>query len=384
MVMGVLAGMVLAEAFVRFFILPDFRSLQQDIVQRHPLFGHMNAPNLAMRQYTPLNYDTVVHTNAMGFRGREADREKELNGIWMGGDSNAFAGGVADEETYAFRLRAHGFWAANISVNGHSLAQQALVIRDTASKGYRPKAVAVTLSQFLGYKPQANYRHFLTDPLAEIERSGQVEHNTDAVTLLTRAFMALVGGVPKSWQDIRARLIGNSAIYGYLKIAVLRLPALRDWTKRVGLRADVATVFGASPDLLRPMTADNPAYRTLEEMADMAAAMQHYVRDRLDAPFGILLAPSYHQMNPQSFETMLRHKRIVGDDLSPDHARLAFVRALRARGVPVLDLLEPLKASGVRPLSFPDDGHMTPTAHRVAAPAIAAWLKDELGVEPQP
>ena len=96
------------EVCFRLIIFPEYKALQEDTFQRHPVLGHFNRPNLALRRLKPGNYDTVVHTNAMGLRGTETDLKKELSGIWIGGDSNTFAAGVEDTETYVHRLREAG------------------------------------------------------------------------------------------------------------------------------------------------------------------------------------------------------------------------------------------------------------------------------------
>jgi len=90
------------ELAARQFLFPEYTAMLPDMYAEHPVLGHYNKPNLSVRRFNPMNYDVVNHTNALGMRGLEKNREKELVGIWIAGGSNTFGAYV---KTHRFSLQ---------------------------------------------------------------------------------------------------------------------------------------------------------------------------------------------------------------------------------------------------------------------------------------
>lgn len=386
---GLWAIFVLAslEMLMRHVVYPDYRALSNHVFERHPVLGYFNRHDLAIRRLSPNNYDVVNHTNSLGLRGFEKNRERELADIWVGGDSNTFAPGVPTDRTYAHQLRNHGYWAANMASEGHHMANQVLVSRYLAQLGYRPRAIVLGLSMNLALTNYDAYGEFFTRPLSGAEDDKPQPPAGSGVTALARLWANLLSLrtiVPTSLTDIRSRLIVSSATYGWLKEGVTSLPLLRKWTLALGLRQDIALVYTNPLALLRPYREGNPAIDRLRSTADYVARFRKLAHDMFDVPFGVVLFPNYHQMYPETFARYVHHHGLEGEDLDPLRPLDELTAALRARGIPVLDLLPTLKASGVEPLTFPDDGHLNAEAHGVAAAAIAAWLDGPLGIAPRP
>ncbi len=375
----------LGEMAFRLVVFPDYRSLLQDIYQPHPLIGHYNKPNLAVRRFNPMNYDVINHTNSLGFRGREEDLEGEIAGVWVAGSSNTFGGSVKDGEVFAARLAAHRYQAANLASEGHNMPDQALVLRYLAAQGYRPRAVVLALPIFHAIQDYDHRRTALTRPLGAL--APVQETASGPATAHHRLLTAAAGlweAVPGSFMSLRARLIRNSAIYGWLKVGIMGVPVLRELTLRLGLRADLDLVYKQSLDLLLPQAPDNPTRWLIRSTAEYARAIGVMVRDTFAVPFGIVLLPAPHHIYPERFERYVRHFGLENQDLDPVRPLAALAERLKTLGVPVLNTLPALRAANDRPLVFPDDGHLNATAHAIVASRIATWLAQDLRVLPTP
>lgn len=372
------------ELAFRVVVFPDYRSLIQDMYEPHPVFGHYNKPNLEVRRFSPMNYDVINHTNQLGQRGLDRDMERELRGLWVAGGSNTFGGYVGDDEAYTRRLRGLGFWAANLASEGHDMAMQALVIRDLAAQGYRPRAVILALTFFNAVQDYGDRLGYLTRPLGGVAPVAETRRSEDpAASRLVRAVKGLWSLVPTSFMALRARFIKNSAVYGWLKVGVMGIPALREWTLRLGLRADLDLVHKNSLDLLRPLVPENPATRLIASTAGYVAALKAIVRESLGVPFGVVLLPNHHQIYPQRFERFVQHFGLQGQGLDPVPPIDALAANLRGRGIPVLDTLPALRRANTRMLVFPDDAHLNAEGHAVVARAVAQWLVHDLHVTPE-
>ena len=350
----------------------------------HPLFGHYNKPGLDVRRFSPMNYDVINHTNRLGQRGLDRDMERELKGVWVAGGSNTFGGYVGDDEVYTRRLRGFGFWAANLASEGHDMAMQTLVIRDLAARGYRPRAVILALTFFNALQDYDDRLGYLTRPLDEEAATDETRRTEyPAASRLASAVTGLWSLVPTSFMALRARFIKNSAVYGWLKVGVMGIPALRESTLRLGLRADVDLVHKNGLDLLRPLVPKNPATRLIASTAGYIAAVQNIVRESLGVPFGVVLLPNHHQIYPNRFERFVRHFGLQGQDLDPVPPIDALAATLRARGIPVLDTLPALRLANTQLLVFPDDAHLNAEGHAIVARIVAKWLANDLDVTPE-
>jgi hypothetical protein len=368
------------ELLFRLALFPGWRDLHHDMYVPHPVFEHYSRPNLDIRRLNPGNWDVRVHTNARGMRGREADREAELAGLWVVGDSNAFGGYLDDGEVFAARLAGHGLRAANLSSEGHDLLRQSRVLRSLAAEGRRPRAVVAAVTLYHGIKPYRTDMAELDQPLPEVKASAPAG---GAATALGRGIGRLLDSWPRDLFAVRVFLGSNSAAYGWLKSGIMGIPALREWTLARGLRADLDMIYPFGLDLLRPLTADNPRLDDVRATADLLARLSGLVRRDLGAPFAVVLLPAHHQIYPAAFARWRTANGFAGEDLDPLRPLAALQTELTARGVPTLATLDALRASPWR-VTFPDDGHLNAAGHRIVAEALAGWLPGALGIEARP
>lgn len=371
----------LAELIFRTVIFPNYTAMMPDIFVPHRVFGHYNKPNITVRRFSPMNYDVTNRTNSMGFRGREENLSRELRGIWIGGSSNTFGGGVEDADVFSARLKSFGFDAANISSEGHNLPNQVMVLRHLVESGYRPKAVVIGLPMVHAIRDYSEAYGAFTRPLGD---TGDVNATPVALSSAMQAFGTGLAGlwdsVPKSFTSVRARLIKNSAIYGWLKVGIMGVPSLRHLTLRLGLRADLDLVYKGELDLLRPSRSNGDADRLMESTADYISAIRDLIRDRLGVPFGVVFLPNHHQIYPDRFRRYVAHFGLEGEELDPARPLNALHDRLAAKSIPVLDTLPFLRAANDQMLIFPDDAHLNAEGHAIVAKAIAQWLTRDLHV----
>lgn len=377
---GVFA-LLTAELLFRHHIFPDYKDLNQALYAPHPLFGHYNRPHAAARRFNPGNYDVVNHTSADGFRGNDAMAERGLSGIWVAGDSNTFGGFVGDDETFVAHLDASGQPAVNLASEGHGMGQQARVIRWLAQRGHRPQAVVLAISMYHAIGDQSVYRQELTRPFTEpvAENSPTPEGLGAAAGLIGNVERLWLETVPHSLMAVRAKLIKGSALYGWLKVGITGVPALRDLASRMGLRADVDTVMTSPIAILQPLEPGNPATAWIASSADFLADLSAVVARETGAHLGVVLLPHAHQLYPMRFDKFLRATGRSDQDLDAARPLHALEKALRERGVKVLAPLEALRqgASG-QPLTFPDDGHLNGLGHEILAREIAVFAAKDL------
>jgi len=371
---GLLAFCVL-ELTARIYLFPQYRAMLPDMYAAHPVLGHYNKPNLHVRRYNPMNYDVVNRTNSLGFRGLEKDRENELAGIWVAGASNTFGGFVEDDETYTAQLRRHGYRAANLASEGHGLISQTQVIRMLAQQGYKPRAVLLGITMYQAISDYSSAGDVFTQPIGSAFQPAAISPKRPRENL-REAASELLAAIPLSLQPVRARLLKSSALYGWGKVGIMGIPMFRDWTLKIGLRNDLYLVRNFDLNLLRPLTSGNPATANIESTARYIAMLGDLVEQQFNVPFGVVLIPSLQQIDPESLRRFTTHYGLTQEDLDPSRAPELLLASLRRLGVSALDTLPALKGSGIPgpKLHFPDDGHLTASAHAVIGRAIASWL----------
>lgn len=375
-----LLAVCLLELTARAYLFPQYTAMLPDMYAVHPVLGHYNKPNLTVRRYNPMNYDVVNRTNSLGMRGLEKNRIRELAGIWVAGASNTFGGFVEDDETYAAQLRRHGYWAANLSSEGHGLVNQTLVIRMLADQGYRPQGIILGITMYQAIADYSARGETFTQPMGKTFQTGATTLKRPRANL-REAANDLFAAVPQSLQSVRARLLKTSALYGWGKVGIMGIPSLRDWTLETGLRSELYLARNFDLDLLRPLTADNPGAAMIDSTAQYIGMLNSMVKRLFDVPFGVVMLPSLQQMDPESLRRFTAHYNIGHENLDPYRAPAALRRALGERGIAVFDTLPALRNSGIAgvDLHFPDDGHLTPRAHAVIGKAVASWIASGLG-----
>jgi len=363
------------ELAARHVLFPQYTAMLPDMYWQHPVLGHYNKPNLTVRRYNPMNYDVTNRTNSIGMRGLEENRKKELAGVWVAGGSNTFGGYIEDDDVFPAALSRHGISAANLASEGHSISHQTAMIRMLWKQGYRPKAVILVLTMYYAIADHSRGLRELRMPVVDNTVVSSVKKPT-ARENLRLAVMGFGEALPTRFQSLRARLLRSSALYGWFKVGIMGIPALRDWTLRNGFRNDLDFVRNFDLDLLRPLTTDNAAGKKVVSTANYVAAVRSLVEDQFGVPFGVLLLPAHHQLHPDNFKRFVDHYGLGAEDLDPLRPLSALKRELRQRGVKTLDAFPSLRDSGIRRFTFPDDGHLTAPAHAVVAKVLAGWLKD--------
>lgn len=362
-----------AELIFRTVIFPEYKAMMPDRFVQRPGFVYGNKPGAEIRRYNPMNYDVMVHTNSMGFRGLEENLKEELAGYWVAGGSNTFGAYVEDADVFAARLKAYGYPSANVAVDGHEVADQVLILRDLIERGYKPRGVLLSLTALSSLRDYSGRMEVLTQELGVADSAAKEESNRPRDNL-RESSLALWYQIPRSFQSVRGRLIKSSALYGWLKVGIMGIPALRDWTLSTGLRADLDLAHSGSLDILRPLDSNNPDWPRITSTADLIAMLGDLVRDKLGVPFGVILLPTHHQIYPDKFRRYVDHNGLQNEDLDPRRSLLAIERELVRRGVPVLNTLPALKKEATARLTFPDDGHLIPQGHAIVAGAVARWL----------
>jgi len=377
---ALIIGAAFVELLFRVVIFPDWRDVSQANFERHPIYGTFQKPNMVIRRFNPPNYDVINRTNSRGFRDRDEGFDDDLAGIWAAGASNSYGAFMEDDEIFSARLQQRGYKVANLSSEGHRLGAQIRVVRHLVSQGYRPRAVLfeMTLNNALG-----EYGQDIADlmkPLKIQTDAPSARQDGTASALLKRQVTRLKKAARISWLAIKGRLINNSAFYTWLKVGINGIPALRDWTLKVGLRADVTLVDPTPPGLLRDVP-ETPNDVLIQSAVDLSVAVKDWVGQTLNVPFAIILVPGPHHLNPKDFSRYMRHLGLDENEMDATRPFRLLKQGLIANGVPVLDTAPALLASDEF-LRFPDDGHMNATAHAIVAGEVAKFLAHELGLEP--
>jgi len=362
-----------AELVFRTVIFPEYKAMMPDRFVQRPGFVYGNKPDAEIRRYNPMNYDVMVRTNSLGFRGLEKNLKEELAGYWIAGGSNTFGAYIEDDDVFTARLKAYGYPAANVAVDGHEVADQVLILRDLIERGLKPRGVLLSLTALSSLRDYSKRMGVLTQELGVAVNAAK-EESIRPRDNLRDSSLALWHQIPRSFQSIRGRLIKSSALYGWLKVGIMGIPALRDWTLSAGLRADLDFVHSGSLDILRTLDSNNPEWPRISATADLIIRLGDLIKDKLDVPFGIILLPTHHQIYPEKFRRYVDHNGLQNEDLDPRRSLYAIERELTRRGVPVLNTLPALKKEATARLTFPDDGHLIAQGHAIVAKATANWL----------
>lgn len=379
LLIAVLCGAVI-ELLFRTVIFPEWKSVSQARFEKHAVYGTFQSANLSVRRFNPPNYDVINTTNSLGFRDREEGFAEDLAGVWLAGASNSYGGFVADDKIFPARLQALGYKVANLASEGHSLAQQMLVVRHLVAQGYRPQAVVfeMTLNNVL-----RSYQKDIETIAAPLPSAGTKSvTEKSAAVVLGDSFARLRSEMTFKSVALKSKLINNSAFYCWLKVGINSIDLLRDLTLQWGLRADVALSDSVPPDLLRDI-ADNPHELQIRSTADFMAAASAWVSANMGVPFGIVVIPGHHQLNPERFETYMRHLGLPAKEYDPSRPYRKLVQALKNHNLNVLEMAPAMEAADTF-FGFPDDGHTNAAGHALIASELAKWLKSTFGLDPRP
>ena len=193
--------------------------------------------------------------------------------------------------------------------------------------------------------------------------------------------LAVVKSSYPSWQDIKSRLINNSATYGWLKVGVNKNETLRELTLKLGLRANVNLVWNAPVEAMRHME-NNPTEVYYDSTTKFIIKLDKWIKYNLDVPFGVLLIPDFRHLYPNRFKEFVEFYGLQDLKLDPSLPLRRLKSKLNSFGIKTLDVTQFLSSSDQENLIFPDDGHMNAAAHRIIAAALADWLQNSMGISP--
>ena len=275
----------------------------------------------------------AIRINAAGLRNDEPASAAN-DRVWMLGDSMTFGWGVERAETFTAKTQLlSGFKTYNVAGPGNDVcAYQALA--DRMSDAARPRAVVVGLiveNDVQVYDCREQARQHAANNNASDESS------------------------VRSLAAIKYALTGYSALYNVVATSIKRVPWLLEGLTGLGLvsrQHQTRNVFDASELSARSRT-------TAGEVARLREFLPR------DTQFAVVVVPA-------RFELRDEHGLFKS-------ARLGVIRALREKGVAVIDLYDRFRKAGFAQTHFVHDGHWSAKGHLVAARAISDWLKTNIG-----
>ena len=339
LLLGLVFTVAIAEVAVR-IAMPQWREFYAQrftAVDAVPGVGFVGIGKPGFDGYFAQNngdFRVRIRINAFGLRNDEPIQAADGR-VWIVGDSMAFGWGVERDETYtAVIAQETGLPTYNVASPGtDACGYQTLVAR--MPEAVAPRAVIVGLIL-------ENDVH-VYDCAAQIGQIEEVVAGTEAGP-----------GLPSSVTELKLLLTARSALYNVIAVAAKRMGVVREALADLGLIAREHTY------------SERVGRDDMAAVVRSTAAAVADLRDRLPpgTPFAVLVAPT-------RFEIRDRH---------PLHTALReqMVAALAAEGLDVIDPLPGFLAAGFAPTHFAHDGHWSPTGHRIAGEAVAAWMKDAL------
>jgi len=330
---------------------PEF----QRLFTPDPVLGYRLKPGATAR-FTTAEFDSRITINQAGVRDREiepkAPGERRLVVL---GDSLVMSVQVPLEETFVARLEQRlnasavppaTYRVINAGVQGYGPVEEYLFHRDVTS-ALQPDVV------ILGLYP-----------------------GNDAVEAAATAFRLREGGTPRQADDglsagqrftqWRRRMIRKSVV---LQIARMRVTTALD---RFGWRPEI------DPPLRTYLADAPPEIEKGIAVARDAVARLATLTASQGARLVVVLLPARFQVDDDDYG---RLKEIVGRSgktLERDLATERFAKALRGLGVPVLDVLPPLReAARVSDVYMQSTAHFTPFGHDALATILERRLRDE-------
>ncbi len=351
------------ELAARAVFFPEWNGLLPRSTGKNPYFGLFNIPNLNIRRFSPANYDVVNTTNSFGFRDRQVGFEEDLKGTWIFGDSNTFAMGLNDEDAYTAMLDAKNLPTANMAGLGSNVPRDLRIMDKMAELGGRPKQVLLALSM--------NFVPFDPNPVSPNEITGIVK-----VGPFNEFQEKLINATrPESFlfRSIKTILLRNVALYGFIKSKMVSVPALRDWLRDRGLVQDI-DIQSRGPAWMKDKARRADVEAAAADQADQISTLKEKAQKEFGSRFAVVLLPDYHHLYPSRFAKYLAYFKLAPETQDAAQPYDALKAALQARGIFVIDVLGPLRATNDPQLIFYNDSHYDRHGHVIFAQTIADWI----------
>lgn len=301
---------------------PFYDPRRQIMFEIDPAAGAAFGPRgETIRQRTPKgDYDLRVSFNRHGFRDTRDVLEATAQDVFVLGDSFSMGWGVEEPMRYSSRLEAlTGRKVFNISVP-NDLQGYRGVLRYVRAQGATVSNLVLGLCM-----------------------------NNDLKNYETGERMIRYGDRQRWKARLRGKLQAHSALYLFLSYEIQRHPPLRRICEKLGISRDIGEI----------------TLRNEYDAAAMASTRDEILKLTEGIPPGrltVMLIPTLALWEGDNQPT----ERRIHED---------FAVLLREAGLPVLDLLAPIEATGhPRALYFETDPHWNAHGHEVAARALAERL----------
>jgi hypothetical protein len=363
--LGLLIPFVVLELGFRFFgpFLPGEYRLG---VEREfdPVLGWRNTPGFRGGARTS-EFTVQVAINSHGLRDEERPYARPPGGrrILVLGDSFVAAAHVNLEQMMSKQLQgllragepARPIEVVNAGVSGYGQAQEYLYL-DTEGFKYSPDLVVVVV--FLG--------NDLIDNVRDSDgRYRRPQFNVDGDERLVQVASPDRPRKQRAgWDDF---LLRNSPTYNFLLsgvVAKLETPAEQSGETGEDAGQDFQIYERDQSQKLRR------AWKVTEALL---AAIAKRSAD-LGARTLVIGAPSFRQLDPARFETLLRQQRLDPADYDSELPNRLLAAAADRRQLAYLDLLPSLRqaeANGQGPVFYPVNSHWAPPGQRAVAEAVA-------------
>ena len=322
-----------------------------------------------------------ICTNSRGFRCDEIpfERQPGMRRILILGDSFGMGDGVQRGEIFADRLSQllPNTEVVNLSVNGYGTDQELLLYRIEGSR-YDADVVllAFTVSNdvFGNGSCQAsgmNKPYFVLDAKKLVLEGVPVPYTT----LKSRK----IPGELRPSYPIHDWLDSHSGLYAMIFHRLTSIEILRRHWQECGLLYEQETVFYPQQLEILEVEPKPPTDKAWQITENLLVRLRERVIKQ-GATLVVVLIPSQLQVYQEIWERAARVHKLDRRrfDLEGPNARLtAFCMA---NSIHVLDLLPQFRCEAPRclPLYYRRNPHWTPEGHRVAANAIADFLKKDI------
>lgn len=268
--------------------------------------------------------------NDFGLRNPDAV-DKAEDRIWFIGDSMAFGWGVEQNEMYSSvagaLLNVPTYNVASPGTN--ACGYQALLARTLEHASPRAVIVGLILENDMDdYDCRAK---------AEKSSANVVQPGSDVRVT--------------SIKGLKIFLTRNSALYNFFAVSLKRVAFINEALISVGLlaRGHAYRPANTKADF------DRVINRTAAELANLRVQLPAHI------PLAVLIAPARFEIRDRD-SAFQKVRREIG-------------RELAARGIAVIDPIKGFLDAGFRPTHFAHDGHWSVLGHKIAAQAVAGWLR---------
>ncbi|GEM_PF-6088540 len=334
---AVVIALLVGEAAIRLVPPRGFVDLPSDLLIPHPTLGRVMPANYGPVEKVTSELSFRVQTNSHGLRDVDiGPKTLGVTRIIVLGDSFTWGDGVNLDETYVKQLEtllngrcgragATKYEVINAGVPEWGPAQMWLYLKDYGVK-FEPDLVLLGLFDLDIYRNEPY--------LATV---------FDAASLPR-------GDIPSrsSLSSLKVWLTGHSRLYNVVAVYVVHSPALNDWLRRTGLRAEKPREF-LSAEL-------GYTDRILKENGRILEMMRDFTKHQ-----GISFLAAY-------IPTASQVKAIAEGRATDDRVVQMMRSAFRDAPESLVDLSTGLAApTDPGPMYYPWDGHWTARGHRRAA-----------------